>query len=127
ADLAAQRLRLGCAEEVTVEQQLEDAAVLLGLRDRRGERLTKVVLLLPRDRLKRLERVEDLRAADRHALAPELLAERDQARRQTGGWAADRFAHRVRRALIPTPRLRCWARPASTRLVRRPGPFLSGA
>ena len=44
-------------------EQLEDAAVLLGLGDRRGQRLAEVVLPLPRHRLERRERVEDLRGA----------------------------------------------------------------
>ena len=43
ADLALDRLRLGGAEEPALEEQLEDAAVLLGLGDRRRQRLAEVV------------------------------------------------------------------------------------
>ena len=42
-DPALDRLGLGGAEEVAVEEQLEDAAVVLGLGDRRRQRLAEVV------------------------------------------------------------------------------------
>ena len=84
-DLALDRLGLGGAEEVAVEQQLEDAAVVLGLGDRRRQRLAEVVVRGPVDLLQGGEGVEDLRGADRHPLAAQLVAEAEQLRRQTGG------------------------------------------
>ena len=75
---------LGGAEEVAVEEQLEGAAVVLGLGDRRRQRLAEVGLLGPGDVLQRGERVEDLRGPDRDALAAQLLAEAEQLRRQAG-------------------------------------------
>jgi hypothetical protein len=76
------RLGLGGAEEVAVEEQLEDAAVVLRLGDRRGQRLAEVVLRGPADLFERRECVEDLRGADRDSLAAQLLAEAEQLRRQ---------------------------------------------
>ena len=61
---ALERLGLGGAEEEAVEEQLEDAAVLLRLRDRRRERLAEVVRLAPGNGFERRERVEDLRGPD---------------------------------------------------------------
>ena len=79
------RLGLGGAEEVAVEDQLEGAAVVLGLGDRRRQRLAEVVGVGPGDLLERGEGVEDLRGPDRDALAPQLLAEAEQLRRQPRG------------------------------------------
>ena len=42
-DLPLHRLGLGGAEEEAVEEQLEDAAIVLGLGDRRRQRLAEVV------------------------------------------------------------------------------------
>jgi hypothetical protein len=71
---------LGGAEEVAVEEQLEGASVVLGLGDRRRQRLAEVGLLGPGDVLQRGERVEDLRGPDGDALAPQFLAEAEQLR-----------------------------------------------
>ncbi len=78
------RGRLGGAEEVAVEEQLEGAPVVLGLGDRRRQRLAEVGLLGPGDVLQGGERVEDLRGPDRDALAPQLLAEAEQLRPEPG-------------------------------------------
>ena len=83
-DAALDRLGLGGAEEVAVEEQLEDAAVVLGLGDRRRQRLAEVVLRGPLDVLEGGEGVEDLRGADRDPLAAQLLAEAEQLRRHPG-------------------------------------------
>ena len=83
-DLALDRLGLGGAEEKAVEQQLEDAAVLLRLGDRRRQRLAEVVARGPVDHLQGGEGVEDLRGPDRHALAAQLVAEAEQLCRQAG-------------------------------------------
>ena len=78
ADPALDRLGLGGAEEVAVEEQLEDAAVVLGLGDRRRQRLAEVGMGGPLDVFERGEGVEDLRGADRDALVAQLLAEAEQ-------------------------------------------------
>ena len=85
ADLALDRLRLGGAEEPALEEQLEQPPVLLRLGDRRRQRLAEVVARLPGHLLERGEGVEDLRGADRDALAAQLLAEAEQLRRQARG------------------------------------------
>ena len=95
-------LGLGCTEEEAVEQQLEDAAVLLRLGDRRGERLAEVGGVRPGHRAERLERVEHLRGADGDALVAKLLAEAGEPWREAG-WELSR--HR-------SPRLRGRARRA---------------
>ena len=82
ADALLDRLRLGGAEEPAVEEQLEEAAVLLRLGDRRRQRLAEVVLRGPGHLVERREGVEDLRGADRDPLAAQLLAEAEQLRRQ---------------------------------------------
>ena len=79
-DPALERLGLGGAEEVAVEEQLEDPPVLLGLGDRRRERLPEVALVGPAHLVERRERVEDLRGPDRNALGAEVLAEGEQIR-----------------------------------------------
>ena len=111
---ALDRLGLGGAEEVAVEEQLEDAAVLLGLGDRRRQRLAEVVLRGPGDLLERGEGVEDLRGADRDPLAAQLLAEAEQLRRQP------------RRAGV-RPSGPYGGRQASPRPARRPGRCRCGA
>ena len=78
---ALDRLRLGGAEEVAVEDQLEDAAVVLGLGDRRRQRLAEVGARGPVDVAQRGEGVEQLRGPDRDPLAAQLLAEAEQLRR----------------------------------------------
>ena len=78
ADPPLERLVLGGTEEEAIEEQLEDATVLLGLGDGRGQRFAEVVLLLPGHGPKRRERVQDLRRADREALASQLVAERER-------------------------------------------------
>ena len=82
-DSLSQRLGLRGAEEVAVEEQLEDAAVLLRLRERRRHRLAKVGGLGPRHRLERLEGVQQLGGADAEALAAKLLGEGDDPRRKS--------------------------------------------
>ena len=70
------------AEEEAVEHQLEHAAVLLALGERRRERLAEVLLRGPADLAEHLERVEHLRGPHRHAFAAQLLAELEDPRRQ---------------------------------------------
>ena len=75
-------LRLDGAEEEAVEDQLEHAPVLLGLGERRGERLAEVLALGPAHFAERVERVQQLGGADLHALVAELLAEAHELRRE---------------------------------------------
>src|SRR5262249_37026517 len=79
-DAARDGLRLGGGEEPALEEQLEDAAVLLRLGDRRRQRLAEVLARGPVHLLERREGIEDLRGADRDALAAQLLAEAEQLR-----------------------------------------------
>ena len=116
ADAPVERLLLGRAEEEAIEEQLEDAAVLLGLGDRGGQSLTEVVLLLPRHRFERCERVEDLRGPDRKALAAQLVAEGYDARGEAR-WPP----------VSLRPRHRAGPRQASPRRARPPGPCRCGA
>ena len=114
ADPALDRLGLGGAEEPALEEQLEEAAVLLRLGDRRRQRLAEVVLRGPGHLFERREGVEDLRGADRDPLAAQLLAEAEQLRRQP---------RRARRqALGPYG-----GRQVSPRPARRPGRCRCGA
>ena len=80
-DSALERLGLGGAEEVAVEEQLEDAAVLLRLGDRRRQRLAEVALVGPAHLVEGGEGVEDLGGADGDALRAEVLEEGEQAAR----------------------------------------------
>src|SRR4029453_1154227 len=80
-DSALERLGLGRAEEVTVEEQLEDAAILLRLGDRRGEGLAEVALVRPAHLIERRKGVEDLGGADGDPLRSEVLEEGEQAAR----------------------------------------------
>ena len=82
ADAALDRLGLGDAEEPAVEEQLEEAAILLRLGDRRRQRLAEVVLGRPGHLFEGRERVEDLRGPDRDPFAAQLLAEAEQLRGQ---------------------------------------------
>ena len=68
-DAPLHRLGLGGAEEEAVEEQLEDAAVVLGLGDRRRQRLAEVGARGPTDLAQGGESVEDLRGPDRDPLA----------------------------------------------------------
>ncbi len=112
-DPALDRLRLGGAEEPALEQQLEQPPVLLGLGDRRRQRLAEVVARGPGHLLQRGEGVEDLRGADRDALAAQLLAEAEQLRGQ------------ARRPGLSLGAVR--ARQASPRPARRPARCRCGA
>jgi len=78
ADPLLDRTRLGGTEEIAVEDQLEDAAVVLGLGDRCRQRLAEVVLRGPGHVFERREGVEDLRGPDRHPLAAQLFTEAEQ-------------------------------------------------
>ena len=78
ADVLAHGGRLGGAKEEALEDELEDPAVLRRLGQRRGERLAEVLGLGPADLGERLERVEQLAGAQRHALRAQLLAELEQ-------------------------------------------------
>jgi hypothetical protein len=89
-DPALQRLGLGGAEEVAVEEQLEDPPVLLRLGDGRGERLAEVPLVGPAHFVERGEGVEDLGRADCDPFRAQVLEEGEQASRGCG--------HRSRRA-----------------------------
>ena len=83
-DALADGGELGGAEEEAVEDEVEDAPVLLGLGERRGERLAEVLGLGPRHLAQDLERVEQLARPDRDALAAQLLAELEQVRGEAG-------------------------------------------
>jgi hypothetical protein len=76
-----ERLALDGAEEEAVEQHVEHVPVLLRLGERGGQRLAEVLLRGPAHRVERLERVEQLGRADRHA-------PRRAARRRTRAAAA---------------------------------------
>ena len=82
ADPAVERLGLGGAEEEAVEEELEDAAVLLGLGDRRGERLAEVVLAVQGTASSAANASRISERADRDPLAAQLLAEGDEPRRE---------------------------------------------
>ena len=82
ADALSDGSDLRRAEEEAVEHQLEHAAVLLALGERRRERLAEVPLRGPADLAEHLERVEHLRGAHGHAFAAQLLAELEDARGQ---------------------------------------------
>src|SRR5215210_6449717 len=62
-----------------VEEQLEDAAILLGLRHRRGQGLAEVALVCPGNLVERREGIHDLRGADGDSLLAQLLEEGEQA------------------------------------------------
>jgi hypothetical protein len=83
-DPPAQRLRLGGAKEEAVEEQIEDAAVLLRLRQRRRHRLAEVGGLGPGHVAERRECVEDLGGSDAQPRATKLLAERHQPGAEAG-------------------------------------------
>ena len=74
------RLRLGGAEEEALEDEVEDAPVLGGLGQRRGQRLAELGRLGPADLAQRGEPVQQLARPQRHALAPQVLPEREQLR-----------------------------------------------
>src|SRR4029077_21020751 len=78
ADPLLDRARLGGAEEVAVEDQVIDAAVVLGLGDRRRQCLAEVGLRGPGHEFECREGVEDLGGPDRDPLAAQLLAEAEQ-------------------------------------------------
>src|SRR5262249_1146028 len=105
ADPAGDRLGLRGAEEPALEQQLEEAAVLLGLGDGRAGGLAEVVMRGPGNVLERREGVEDLRRADRDPLAAQLLAEAEQLRGQARRAGVRAGAVR-RRQVSPRPALR---------------------
>ena len=115
---ALDRLGLGGAEEVALEEQLEDAPVLLRLGDRRRQRLAEVVAAtVQRHLVEGGEGVEDLRGADRDPLAAQLLAEAEQLRAADGP-----VGPRVRPSGAVGAR-----RQASPRPARRPGRCRCGA
>jgi hypothetical protein len=78
ADSDLERGRLGGAEEEALEDQIEDAAVLGGLCERRRECLLEGLALAPVDLAEHREGVEQLGCADRHALASQLIAQLEQ-------------------------------------------------
>ena len=112
ADALVRGRELDGAEEEAVEHELEHAAVLLALGERRRQRLPEVLLGGPADLAQDLEGVEHLRRAHRHAFAAQLLAQLQYARRQ----ALRRSLRRHRRASA-----------ASGRRARPPRPCPSGA
>ena len=75
ADLVAQRLGLGGAEEEALEHEVEDAPVLGRLGERGGEGGAEVARGRPRHRLERGERVVELGRPDRHPLGAQRLSE----------------------------------------------------
>ena len=79
------RLGLGGAEEEAIEHELEHAAVVGRLGERRGERLLEVRVRGPLTSSSARERVEQLGGADRDALAAQLLGEADQLRVESPG------------------------------------------
>jgi hypothetical protein len=93
-DPACERLGLRGAEEVAVEEQLEDPPVLLRLRDRRGEGLAEVALIGPADLLERGEGIENLGGAHGNTLRAEVLEEGEQASRGCGHRLAPRASPR---------------------------------
>ncbi len=125
-DPPLERLRLGGAEEVAVEEQLEHAPVLLRLGDGRGQRLAEVARVAPGHLVERLEGVEDLRGADRDALGAQLLEEGEQLAGGSGRLAHRQIRRRRRARCRPGRRPRS-PRRASPRPARRPGRCRSGA
>ena len=79
ADLVAQRLRLGGAEEEALEHEVEDAPVLGRLGERGREGGAEVARAGPRHRLQRGERVVELGRPDRHPLGAQRLSELEDA------------------------------------------------
>ena len=73
-------LALDGAEEEAVEDLVEQMLVVLRFRERRRERRAELPLGRPGDVLERLEGVEQLCGADRHALAAQLVGEVEHAR-----------------------------------------------
>ncbi|HTN23239.1 MAG TPA: hypothetical protein VL120_04595 [Solirubrobacteraceae bacterium] len=86
AHALAQRRGLGRAEEEAVEDELEDAPVVLGLRERRRQRLAEVLRLGPGDLLEDREGVQQLGRAAADALGAQLLAELDEPGGEAGGY-----------------------------------------
>jgi hypothetical protein len=78
ADALADRGGLRRAEEVALEDELEDPPVLLGFCERRRERLAEVLGLGPGDLLEDGERVQQLGGAAADALGAQVLAELDE-------------------------------------------------
>ena len=107
AQPALDRLLLHRAEEEAVEDQVEDAPVLLRLGDRGRQRLAEVLLLRPRHVSQSLERVEQLARPDLHPLAAQLVGELEQSRGEP---------RRPRRGDAAEDRLAAGTRPASRRL-----------
>ena len=119
ADPALEGLTLRCSEEEAVEDQLEDAAIVRRLRERRRQRLAEVGPILPGDGRERCEAVEHLRGADRHPFLAQLLTEGEDLRGQPfrERW---RIGHAV--SCPASRRRRRWpAAKARSRAVRRPG------
>ena len=79
---ALEGFALDGAEEVAVEQDVEDSPVLLRLRERCGEGGAEVLLVRPRDVPERGERVEQLGRAHVHAFATELVGELEEPGRE---------------------------------------------
>ena len=80
ADADLDRRGLRRAEQEALEDEVEDAAVLGGLGERRGERPLEGGALAPVDLAERGERVEQLGGPDRDPLGAQLVAEREQLR-----------------------------------------------
>ena len=100
--------QLGRAEEEPLEDELEDAPVVLGLRQRRGQRLAEVRRLGPLDLAQHREAVEQLARSHGHALGAQLLAELEDASGEAG---LIRRRHRAARPVSrPPARPRCRGR-----------------
>ena len=114
-DVVLERLGLGRTKEEALEDEVEDAAVLGGLGQRRRQRFLDLAALRPADLAQRRERVEQLRGPDGHALGAQLLGQLEQPRGQPGrrrvspclrsGWHPP-----GRRAARPPARRRCRGR-----------------
>ena len=120
------RLALHRAEEEAVEQHVEHVPVLLRLGERRGERLAEVLLRGPAHGVERLEGVEQLGGAHRHALGAQLVGELEQPRRHAGRPARRRHAA-VEAGVSPLAGFRRGHRPASRPRARPPGRGRCGA
>ena len=118
-------LALDRPEEEALKQGVQHVAVLLRLREGRGQRLAEVLARGPAHSVERLEGVEQLGGAHGHALLAQLVGELEQARRHPR-----RAGHRhrpVEAALNRPAAPRGFHRPASRPRARPPGLGRCGA
>ena len=122
-----QRIRraLGLRSEPSAQFE-EDVPILLGLGERRRERLAEVLPRGPAHRVESLEGVEQLGRAHGHTLGPQLVGELEQARRHPGRPARRRHAA-VEGRISPLAGFRRGHRPASRPRAPPPGRGRCGA